>query len=43
MQVDFMEQVQSHAIPFDSIFNGVRSGAVSLARPDVYVNFLSLV
>lgn len=43
MQVDFMEQVQSHAIPFDSIFDGVKSGAVSLASPDVYVNFLSLV
>lgn len=43
LQISFMEEAQKHAIPFDSIFDGVRNEAVSLSRPTIYTDFMSLV
>ncbi|MDD2962099.1 MAG: hypothetical protein PHR45_08505 [Muribaculaceae bacterium] len=43
LQTSLMERSEKQTIPFDSIFAGIRSTAISLGKPDIYVDFLTLM
>lgn len=43
MQASLLERCENQAIPFDSLFSGIRKVAISLGQPDIYVDFMTMM
>lgn len=42
-EIEFMNRTELYGLPLDSVFSGVRRISLSLAKPEVYIDFLELV